>query len=243
VWLGTLFSAMPNRYYLATEVRDSRWRDAHPTYLRPSLNLDLPTTQNVSTGSGFLFHCYTACTSSAIKISQTISISIIFADGRMARGSSLWLRRTIAVFTSRLSISGLLNQLVPALSVSARALAMAQCRPPGLQLLTPNLRRCLLNRRPHPRQNLITVGMAYQHPERLYRQKWYYVGRTLLLKVVMAGFARFLGLNVESLYFWLYGHAIKPDETVDNACYSSSPFLSVLLISLYSLDIIEVKSR
>jgi hypothetical protein len=71
------------------------------------------------------------------------------------------------------------EQLVPALSVSARALAMSQCRPPGLQLLTPDLRRCLLNRRPHPRRNLITVGMAYHcitHPGRPYRQKWYYVG-------------------------------------------------------------------
>jgi hypothetical protein len=64
------------------------------------------------------------------------------------------------------------EQLVLALSVLARALAMAQCRPPGLQLLTPDLRRCLLNRRPYLRQNLITVGMAYHcvtHPERLYR--------------------------------------------------------------------------
>jgi hypothetical protein len=58
----------------------------------------------------------------------------------------------------------------------------------------------------------------------------------------MAGFARFLGLNVKSLYFWLYRHAIKPDEIVDNVCYSSSLFLLVLLISLYSLDIIKVKS-
>jgi hypothetical protein len=31
------------------------------------------------------------------------------------------------------------EQLVLALSVSARALAMSQCRPAGLQLLTPNL--------------------------------------------------------------------------------------------------------
>jgi len=38
------------------------------------------------------------------------------------------------------------EQLVPALSVSARALAMSQCRLLGLQLLTPDLRRCLLNR-------------------------------------------------------------------------------------------------
>jgi hypothetical protein len=86
--------------------------------------------------------------------------------------------------------------------------------------LTPDLRRCLLNRRPHPRQNLITVGMAYHcitHPERLYRQKWYYVGGggSLLLKVVMA---RFLGLDAESLYLSLYGHAIKSDETVDKLC-------------------------
>jgi hypothetical protein len=130
------------------------------------------------------------------------------------------------------------EQLVPALSVSARALAMSQCRPPGLQLLTPDLRRCLLNRRPHLRQNLITVGMAYHcitQPERPYRQKWYYVGGTLLLKVVMASFARFLGLNVESLYFWLYGHAIKPDETVSNVCYIYSLFIPMLLISLCSL--------
>jgi len=125
------------------------------------------------------------------------------------------------------------EQLVPALSVSARALAMSQCRPLGLQLLTPDLRRCLLNRRPYPRQNLITIGMAYHCitlPERPYRQKWYYVGGSLLLKVVMAGFARFLGFEVESLYFWLYGHAIKPDETVSN-------------LGMEEGDIIEVESR
>jgi hypothetical protein len=122
------------------------------------------------------------------------------------------------------------EQLVPALSISARALEMAQCRPPGLQLLTPDLRRCLLNRRPYPRQNLITVGMAYHCitlSERLYRQKWYYVGGRLLLKVVMAGFARFLGLDVESLYFWLYGHAVKPDETVDNVCLFNTNILYI----------------
>jgi hypothetical protein len=56
-----------------------------------------------------------------------------------------------------------------------------------------------------------------------------------LLKVVMAGFARFLGLEVESLYFWLYGHAIKLDETVSNVCYIYSLFISMLLISLRSL--------
>ena len=39
------------------------------------------------------------------------------------------------------------------------------------------------------------------HPERLYRQKWYCVGQKLLLKDVMAGFAKSLGLKVESLYF------------------------------------------
>jgi hypothetical protein len=130
------------------------------------------------------------------------------------------------------------EQLVPALSISARALAMSQCRPAGLQLLTPDLRRCLLNQQPHPRQNLITIGMAYHcitHPERPYRQKWYYVGGSLLLKVVMASFARFLGLEVESLYFWLYGHAIKLDETVSNVCYIYSPFILMLLISLCSL--------
>jgi hypothetical protein len=33
----------------------------------------------------------------------------------------------------------------------------------------------------------------------------------------MAGFVRLLGLEVGSLYFWLYGHAIKPDETVGKA--------------------------
>jgi hypothetical protein len=63
------------------------------------------------------------------------------------------------------------EQLVPALSISAQALAMSQRRPAGLQLLTPNLRRCLLNRRPHLRRNLITIGMAYYcitHPKRLY---------------------------------------------------------------------------
>jgi hypothetical protein len=130
------------------------------------------------------------------------------------------------------------DQLVAALSVSARALAMSQRRPPGLQLLTPGLRRYLLGWRPHPRQNLITVGMAYHcitHPERPYRQKWYYVGGTLLLKVVMAGFARFLGLEAELLYFWLYGHAIKPDETISDVCYIYSPFIPMLLISLCSL--------
>jgi hypothetical protein len=130
------------------------------------------------------------------------------------------------------------EQLVPALSVSARALAMSQFRPPGLQLLTPDLRRCLLNRRPHPRRNLITIGVAYHcitHPERLYRQKWYYVGGTLLLKVVMAGFARFLGREIESLYFWLYGRPLKPDETVSDVCYIYRPFAPVFANhSLYS---------
>jgi hypothetical protein len=80
--------------------------------------------------------------------------------------------------------------------------------------------------------------MAYYyitHPERLYRQKWYYVGGSLLLKVVMASFAKFLGLEVESLYFWLYGHAIKLDETVSNVCYIYSLFILMLLISLCSL--------
>jgi hypothetical protein len=99
------------------------------------------------------------------------------------------------------------DQLVATLSVSARALAMSQLRPPGLQLLTPSLRRYLLGQRPHLKRNLITIGMAYHcisHPERPYRQKWYYVGQKLLLKDAMAGFAKFLGLKVESLYFWLY---------------------------------------
>jgi hypothetical protein len=44
--------------------------------------------------------------------------------------------------------------------------------------------------------------MAYHYisdPERLYRQKWYYVGQKLQLKAVMAGFASLLGLRVESL--------------------------------------------
>jgi hypothetical protein len=62
----------------------------------------------------------------------------------------------------------------------------------------------------------------------------------------MAGFARFLGLEVESLYFWLYGHAIKPDETVSNVCHTYSPFISILLISLCSLAwkrVILLKSK
>jgi hypothetical protein len=114
------------------------------------------------------------------------------------------------------------DQLVAALFVSARALAMSQLRPLGLQLLTPSLHRYLLGRRPHPKHNLITVGMAYHcisHPESPYRQKRYYVAQKLLLEDVMAGFARFFGLKVESLYFWLYGRAIKPDETVSDVCY------------------------
>jgi hypothetical protein len=48
------------------------------------------------------------------------------------------------------------------------------------------------------------MAYHYTHPECLYRQKWYYVGRTLLLEVVMVGFARFLGLEVGTFYFWLY---------------------------------------
>ena len=78
------------------------------------------------------------------------------------------------------------HRLVAALSVSARALAMSQLRPLGLQLLTPDLRRYLPSRHSHPKGNLITIGMAYHcisHPERPYRQKWYYVGRKHLLKV------------------------------------------------------------
>lgn len=66
-----------------------------------------------------------------------------------------------------------------ALSVSARALAMSQLRLQGLQLLTPDLRRYLLDRRPHAKPNLFIVGMAYHYildPERPYRQKWYYIG-------------------------------------------------------------------
>ena len=125
------------------------------------------------------------------------------------------------------------DQLVAALSVSARALAMSQDRPPGLQLLTPELHRYLLSRHPHPKPNLITVGMAYHYisdPERPDRQKWYYVGQKLQLKAVMAGFASFLGLRVESLYFWLYGHSIKPDETVSN-------------LGIEEGNIIEVESR
>jgi hypothetical protein len=56
-----------------------------------------------------------------------------------------------------------------------------------------------------------------------------------LLKVVIASFAKFLGLEVESLYFWLYKHVIKLDETVSNVCYIYSPFILMLLISLCSL--------
>jgi hypothetical protein len=56
-----------------------------------------------------------------------------------------------------------------------------------------------------------------------------------LLKVIIASFARILWLDVKSLYFWLYRHIVKIDETIDNVCYSSSPFILVLLISLYSL--------
>jgi hypothetical protein len=76
--------------------------------------------------------------------------------------------------------------------------------------------------------------MAYHcitHPER--RQKWYYVGGTLLLKVVIAGFARFLGLEVGSLYFWLYRHAIKPDETVSDVCYIYRAFALMSLTTAY----------
>ena len=54
-----------------------------------------------------------------------------------------------------------------------------------------------------------------------------------MLKVVMAGFARFLGVEVEELYFWFYGHAIEPDETVSNVCYIYSSFIPVLLITAY----------
>ena len=46
----------------------------------------------------------------------------------------------------------------------------------------------------------------------------------------MAGFASFLGLKAESLYFWLYGHAIKPDETISG-------------LGMEEGDITEVKSR
>ena len=56
-----------------------------------------------------------------------------------------------------------------------------------------------------------------------------------MLKVVIASFAKFLGLNVELLYFWLYGHTIKLDETVSNVCYIYSLFILMLLISLCSL--------
>jgi hypothetical protein len=49
------------------------------------------------------------------------------------------------------------EQLVAALSVSVRALVMSQHRAPGLQLLTPDLRRFLLNQRPHPKPNLIML--------------------------------------------------------------------------------------
>jgi hypothetical protein len=51
----------------------------------------------------------------------------------------------------------------------------------------------------------------------------------------MAGFTRFLRLEVKSLYFWLYKHSIKPDGTVSRIYYIYGPFISMLLISLYSL--------
>jgi len=51
----------------------------------------------------------------------------------------------------------------------------------------------------------------------------------------MASFARFLRLKVKSLYFWLYRHAIKLDETISNICYIYSLFILMLLISLCSL--------
>ena len=54
------------------------------------------------------------------------------------------------------------EQLVAALSVSSRAPAMSQCRPTGLQLLTPDLRRYLLDRRPHPRQNGISNESTFE---------------------------------------------------------------------------------
>jgi hypothetical protein len=38
----------------------------------------------------------------------------------------------------------------------------------------------------------------------------------------MAGFAKFLGLKVESLYFWLYGRAIQLDETVSDVYYNTA---------------------
>jgi hypothetical protein len=51
----------------------------------------------------------------------------------------------------------------------------------------------------------------------------------------MAGFARFLGLEVKLLYFWLYGHTIKPDETVSSVCDIYRTFVVVLLTTaLYS---------
>jgi hypothetical protein len=64
----------------------------------------------------------------------------------------------------------------------------------------------------------------------------------------MAGFAKFLGLKVKSLYFWLYGHAIKLNETVCNVCYIYSLFISMLLTTAYIAwheegDIIKVGSR
>jgi hypothetical protein len=49
----------------------------------------------------------------------------------------------------------------------------------------------------------------------------------------MAGFAKFLGLKVESLYFWLYGRAIQPDETVSDVCYIYRLFVLVLLTTTY----------
>lgn len=128
------------------------------------------------------------------------------------------------------------DQLVAALSVSARALAMSRDRPQELRLLTPDLHRYLLSQHPHPKRNLITVGMAYRcisYPNRPYRQRWYYFKQKLLLRDVMAGFAKSLGLNVESLYFSLYGRPIKPDETVNDVCYTYRPFSLVLLTTAY----------
>jgi hypothetical protein len=55
------------------------------------------------------------------------------------------------------------EQLVPALSVSARALAMSQCRPLGLQLLTPDLRRCLLNLRSKAKSHHCWGGISLYH--------------------------------------------------------------------------------
>jgi hypothetical protein len=129
------------------------------------------------------------------------------------------------------------EQLVAALSVSAWAsnVPMSSLRAPATDSRPPSI----LTRSATPSKaeshhswDGISLHHASQTP---IPSEMVLCREALLLKVAMASFAWFLGLEVKSLYFWLYRHALKPDETVSDVCYIHRPFCPVFAIhSLYN---------